>query len=68
MIMIFAVESLFFVACSQLYCEFLGKYHLVSELLNAHIIRWVFFDNNFQWLNLVCLVVCSCSSWAWQFL
>jgi len=46
----------------------LGKYLLVSELHIAHIIRWVFFDNNFQSLNLACVVVCSRSSWAWRFL
>ena len=61
----FAVESFFFVAAaaySQLFCELLGKYLLVSELHIAHIIRCVFFDNSFQSLNLACVVVCSCSS------
>ena len=60
----FAVESFFFVAAaaySQLFCELLGKYLLVSKLHNAHIIRGVYFDNNFQSLNLACVVVCSCS-------
>jgi len=50
----FAMESFFFVAAaaySQLFCESLGKDILVSKLLIAHIIRWVFFDNNFsRWL------------------
>jgi len=53
------LQSFFFVAAavySQLFCELLGKYLLVSELHNAHIIRQSFFDYNFQWLNL-----------AWQF-
>jgi len=67
------VKSFFFVATtaySQLCCELLGKYMylLVSELHDAHIIMWAFFDNNFQSLNLACVVVCSCSSWAWRFL
>ena len=38
----FAVESFFFVAAaaySQLFCELLGKYLLVSELHIVHIIR-----------------------------
>ena len=46
----FAVECFFVVAAdaySQLFCELLGKYLLVSELHNAHIIRGVFVDNNF---------------------
>jgi len=37
----FAVESLFFVAAaaySQLFCELLGKYLLVSELRNAQLL------------------------------
>jgi len=65
------VKSFFFVATaaySQLFCELLGKYLLVSELHIAHIIIWVFFHNNFQSLNLACLVVSSCNSWAWRFL
>jgi len=32
---------------SQLLCELLGKYFLVSELHNADIVRQVFFDYNF---------------------
>jgi len=52
----FCWESLFlFVAAaaySQLLCGLLGKYLLVSELHNAHIVRQVFFDYNFQPLNL----------------
>jgi len=38
----FAVKSFFFVAAaaySQLFCELLGKYRLVSELHIAHVIR-----------------------------
>jgi len=38
----FVVEAFFFVAAaaySQLFCELLGKYLLVSELHNAQIIR-----------------------------
>jgi len=61
----FAVESFFFdvaAAYSQLLCELLGKYLLVSELHIAHIIIGVFFDNNFQSLTLACVVVRSCSS------
>ena len=61
----FAVKSFFFVAAAaytQLFCELLGKYILVSELHIAHITIGVFFDNNFQSLNLACVVVCSCSS------
>jgi len=64
----FAVKSFFFVATAAYSRELLDKYLLVSELHIAHIIRWVFLDNNFQSLNLACVVVCSCSSWAWQFL
>jgi len=33
-------------AYSQLLCELLGKYFLVSELHNAHIVRQVFFDES----------------------
>jgi len=50
----FAVKSFLFVAAaaySQLLCELLGKDLLVSELHNAHIVRQVFFDYNFQRLN-----------------
>jgi len=65
---IFAVFFAAAAAYSQLFCELLCKYLLVSELYNAHIIRRVFFDNNFQSLNLACVVVCSCNSWAWRFL
>jgi len=54
------LQSLFFfvaaAAYSQLFCGLLGKYLLVSKLGNAHIIRQMIFDYNFQWLNL-----------AWQF-
>jgi len=60
-------------AYSQLLCELLGKYLLVSELRNAHIVRQVFFRYNFQQLNLgwqfeSCVAVCSRSSWEWRFL
>ena len=34
-------------ACSQLLCELLGKYLLISELHNAHIVRQVFFRLQF---------------------
>ena len=68
-------EAFFFVAApaySQLLCGLLGKY-LLSESNNAHIIRRVFFDYNFQWMNLAsqfesCTAVCSRSSWALRFL
>jgi len=51
------------VAYSQLLCELLGKYLLISELNNAHIIRRVFFDYSFQLMNLAwqfesCVAVC----------
>jgi len=54
-------------AYSQLLCKLLGKYFLVSELHNAHIVIQVFFDYNFQRLNLgwqfeSCVTVCSRSS------
>jgi len=67
----FAVESFFFVAAaaySQLFCEMLGKYLLNSELHIAYIIIWVFFNNDFQSLNLASVVVCSYTSSAWWFL
>jgi len=69
--MLMMCESFFFVAAaaySQLFCELLGKYLVVSKLHIAHIIRWVFFYNNFQSLNLACAAVCSCSSWTWRIL
>ena len=47
----FAVESFFLVAAaaySELFCELLGKYLLVSELRNAHIIRLVFLTTIFS--------------------
>jgi len=50
----FAGKSFLFVVaavCSQLLCGLLSKYLLVSELHNAHIVRLVFFDYNFQRLN-----------------
>ena len=31
-------------AYNQLFCELMGKYLLVSELHNTHIIRWVFWQ------------------------
>ena len=39
-------------AYSQLLCELLAKYPLVSELHNAYIVRQFVFDYNFQRLNL----------------
>ena len=71
----FCCEVFFFEAAaySQLLCGLLDKYLLVSELHNAHIVRQVFFDDNFRQLNLEwqfesCVAVCSRSSWAWRFL
>ena len=45
------MESFFFVAAaaySQLICRLPGKYLLVSELNNAHIVRQVFFRLQFS--------------------
>jgi len=72
----FCSKAFFFVvaaAYSQLFCGLLSKHLLVSELNNAHIIRRVFLDYNFQWMTLAwqlesCMSVCSCSSWKLQFL
>ena len=66
----FVAKSFLFVAAaaySQLLCELLGKYLLVSELQNALIVRQIFLDYNFQRLNLgwqfeYCVAVCSRSS------
>jgi len=63
----YAAKSFLFVAAaaySQLLCGLLGKYLLVSELHNAHIVRQVFFDYTFQRLRLgwqfeSCVTVCS---------
>jgi len=63
----FPGKSFLFVAAaaySQLLCGLLGKYLLIRELHNAHVVRQVFFDYNFQWLNLGCqfeyfVAVCS---------
>jgi len=47
----FAAKSFLFVAAaaySQLSCQLLGKYLLVSELHNAHIVRQVFFRLRFS--------------------
>ena len=47
----FAAKRFFFIAAaaySQLFCELLGKYLLISKLNNAHIIRRVFFQVQFS--------------------
>ena len=47
----FVAKYFLFVAAaaySQLLCELLGKYLLVSELHNAHIVRQVFFQLEFS--------------------
>ena len=66
----FAAKSALFVAAaaySQLLCELLDKYLLISEVHNVPIVREVFFDYKFQRLNLgwqfeSCVAVCSRSS------
>jgi len=72
------LRSLFFCLLRQLHtvsylCELLGKYLIVCELHNAPIIRQVFFDYNFQRLNVgwqfeSCVAACSCSSSERRFL
>ena len=64
----FAAKPFLFVAAaaySQLLCELLGKYLLVSELHTAHIVREVFFRLLFSVAESrmeSCVAVCSRSS------
>jgi len=52
----FVAKSFLFAAAaaySQLLCELLGKYFLVCELHNAHIVDKYLFDYSFQRLKLL---------------
>jgi len=61
-----SVTKFFFVRCGscvQSVYELLGKYLPVNELRNAHIVRQVFLQLKFSWLNLgrqfeSCMAVC----------
>ena len=63
----FVAKSFLFAAAaaySQLLCELLGKYPLVSELHNGPIVRRVFFRLQFSaaelgWQFESCVAVCS---------